>query len=371
MLKISSIKDDNILKKNIEKNLTSLYKNIIYDHIHYGFYDLSKNNVSHINFNKNLYDNSSAIFPYTLGFKLFNNLNFKEIVYELIAYIKNNLSSNYILYFDKESCSSQIGENYHTFSYTELYNMLEDDFPFFSAYYDITKEGNYKGKNILNLIDKDLELDEFFKTKNQIIKQKLVKYSNQKTKPSISKTINAGNNALFSASLSYAGNKFKDIELIKLSQNIIDFLLSHFKYNKNELILFKDSNLQNYNLDDYTLLIFALIEFMSNSKNLLYLNEAKLLIDYVIKNYYCSEHKAFIDKTITCNLNNINLYDLNKPNSNSLMILNLIKFNKLASHNIYLNTIEDSFNSIYKDLYNNPNSYIIMLFNLIYYTKNQ
>lgn len=110
---------------------------------------------------------------------------------------------------------------------------------------------------------------------------------------------------------------------------------------------------------------------MSNSKNLLYLNEAKLLIDYVIKNYYYSEHKAFIDKTITCNLNNINLYDLNKPNSNSLMILNLIKFNKLASHNIYLNTIEDSFNSIYKDLYNNPNSYIIMLFNLIYYTKNQ
>ena len=124
-------------------------------------------------------------------------------------------------------------------------NILEDDFPFFSAYYDITKEGNYKGKNILNLIDKDLELDEFFKTKNQIIKQKLVKYSNQKSaKPSISKTINAGNNALFSTSLSYAGNKFKDIELIKLSQNIIDFLLSHFKYNKNELILFKYSNLK-------------------------------------------------------------------------------------------------------------------------------
>ena len=360
--------------KYIEKNLTSLYKSTIYDHIHYGFYDFSENNVAINNFNKNLYNNSSAIFPYTLGFKVFNNLKFKEIVYELITYIKNTLSSNSALYFDSEYCDLQTGRDYYTFSYDELRNILKGDFPLFSVYYDITIKGNYEGKNILNLIDKDLELNEFFKDKNEIIRQKLIEYSNKKTKPSISKNIDIGNNSLFSASLSYAGNKFKDIELMNHSKNILDFILNHSKYEKKEIVFVNDLISQDYNLEDYVLLIFALIEFMSNNKTLFYLNKTKFLIDYVIKNYYSSEYKAFIDKNIPYTINNIinvNLYDLNKPNPNSLMILNLIKFNKLTSHNIYLNIIDESFNSIYSELYNKPNSYITMLFNLVYSSMKQ
>lgn len=368
MLKISSIKDDNILKKNIEKNLSSLYKSTIYDHVHYGFHDFSENSTTNFNFDKNLYNNSSAIFPYTLGFKIFNNLKFKEIVYELIAYIKNNLSSDSILYFDKESCNSQIGKNYYAFSYDELRHILKEDFPLFSVYYDITLEGNYEGKNILNLIDKDLELNEFFKDKNEIIRQKLIEYSNKKTKPSISKDINIGNNALFSASLCYAGNKFKDTELVNLSKDILDFILDSSKYDRKDFIFTKDLNSQNYNLEDCVLLIFSLIEFMSNTKNLSYLSETKFLIDYVIKNYYSFEYKAFIDKVTPYDIDNVNLYDLNKPNSNSLMILNLIKFNKLTSSHNYLTIIDESFNSIYSKLYNKPNSYITMVFNLIYYS---
>lgn len=362
------------MKKYIEKNLTSLYKSTIYDHIHYGFYDFSENNVAINNFNKNLYNNSSAIFPYTLGFKVFNNLKFKEIVYELITYIKNTLSSNSALYFDSEYCDLQTGRDYYTFSYDELRNILKGDFPLFSVYYDITIKGNYEGKNILNLIDKDLELNEFFKDKNEIIRQKLIEYSNKKTKPSISKNIDIGNNSLFSASLSYAGNKFKDIELMNHSKNILDFILNHSKYEKKEIVFVNDLISQDYNLEDYVLLIFALIEFMSNNKTLFYLNKTKFLIDYVIKNYYSSEYKAFIDKNIPYTINNIinvNLYDLNKPNPNSLMILNLIKFNKLTSHNIYLNIIDESFNSIYSELYNKPNSYITMLFNLVYSSMKQ
>lgn len=365
LLKIASIKDSHVLLEMIEKTLLSLYQGGIFDHIGFGFSTYSMDKKWLIpNFEKNLSTNASALLAYSEAFKITKNLNYKEIAYKIILYINNNLKNHSYTYYSSESFKSSIdAENFYSLSYEEFSSILGEDSSLFSIYYDVTKEGNFKGKNILNLIDRDLELNEFFDDKREIIRKKLFEYREKKFKPTKDSKIRLDWNALMIASLAYASRAFNDLDLLKKAEKNLNYLLDNCYDNK---VFINTLTLENSNLDCYAFIIFALLECYKSSKNITYLNKAISLSNEAISLFYDDINYGFFFKEKKENSLSEKYYlDKEFPSGNSMMLFNLIELNKLENNPKYLEIIKNTLFSIAVDLNENPTFYETMLTNIL------
>lgn len=371
LMKIALVKDSQILQKMIEKTLVSIYKGGIFDHVGYGFYSYTNDDKWLIpSFQKTLFDNASAILAYSLTFKITRNDIYKNIAYETLSYVDKTLLSSSEYYYLSENDNYKTSSESLTFSYDEIFSILKEDALLFSIYYDITEEGNFKGRNILNLIDRDLELNEFFNDKNLKIKGKLLNYRLSKFSTNIDKKISISANGLMIAALAYSGNSFKDKYLISKAEATIDFILKKF-YIGNELYkeYISSTNFIKASLDEYAFLIFGLLEYYKVSKSPYYLKVLINLTNYTLENFYSNKVFSFIDFNIDSKItSNEKLFlDSINPTLNSIMILNLINLSKIKREDCYSDIIEITLKNIYPLLIKNPEDYSSMIFNFLYW----
>lgn len=370
LMKISLVKDSQILQKMIEKTLISVYKGGIFDHVGYGFYSYATDDKWLVpSFKKTLFDNASAILTYSLAFKITKNNIYKNISYEIFYYINQTLFSFPDYYYSSENNNCEVSSDLLTFSYDEIFSILKEDALLFSIYYDITEEGNFNGRNILNLIDRDLELNGFFNNKNHKMKEKLLNYRLNKFSTNINKKISISSNGLMIAALAYSGNSFNDQNLITKAKDTIDFIINKF-YIHNELYKnhMLSANFIKASLDEYVFLIFGIMEYYKVSKNPYYLEITINLANHVIEKFYNNRVSLFIDFNIdskTISSEKLHL-DLNLT-LNSIMILNLLNLSKLKRNDYYSNVIETTLNNIYPLLLKNPEDYSSMIFNFLYW----
>ncbi len=143
-----------------EDTLKKMYKGGIFDHIGYGFFRYSVDEkwlVPH--FEKMLYDNALMSLVYTKAYEITNNSFYKEVaekVYEFI--IRDMLSEKGGFYSALDADSEGVEGKFYLFNSDEIISLLGDEWgELFNRYYDITKEGNFEGENIPNLIEAKIE----------------------------------------------------------------------------------------------------------------------------------------------------------------------------------------------------------------------
>ncbi|MFP4024223.1 MAG: thioredoxin domain-containing protein [Thiohalospira sp.] len=319
--------------------LEKMAKGGIYDQLGGGFarYSVDRNwLVPH--FEKMLYDNAQLVSLYAEAYRLNPDPEYKKIVYETLRFLERELTSpEGGFYSSLDADSEGVEGKYYVWDKSEVEELLKDDAAIFCDYFDITAHGNWEGKNILNR----KETDEVIASKHKLSlekleeiilhsKRKLFQHRLKREKPALDDKILTSWNALTLKAYADAFNVFDDEHFLKMAE-------TNFKFIENNLLNNDFSLFRNYKnkkstinafLDDYVLLVDALISLYQAKFDEYYINTALNITTYIIRHFYDAESGMFFytsdneDQLIT---RTKELNDNVIPSSNSVMAQNLFK----------------------------------------------
>ena len=182
MLSYSATKKDSRAVFFVERTLDMMHRGGIYDHLGGGFSRYSVDEkwlVPH--FEKMLYDNALLIESYLATWQLTKKPLYRQICEDVIQYILRDMTHAEGGFYSAEDADSEGHEGwFYTWPFEEVQNILgKKESPLFCEYYNITPEGNFEGRNILNT---PLRLEEFAEKYKANVEDLITLFSEQKHK---------------------------------------------------------------------------------------------------------------------------------------------------------------------------------------------
>ena len=349
-----------------------LLKNIsskgIYDHLEGG---IARYTVDHKwvvpHFEKMLYDN-------ILYVKVLNNFvnhtsdtyYFKEKLKQTINFINSEFKNkNNLLGSAYDADSEGVEGKYYVWKYEELEKLLTSDFELFKKKYEITKEGNFEGSNIL-IEKKDIHLNEDEKNNIKKIEQILLQLRKKRTKPFFDDKTQTDLNSFWIYSTLHSSFILED-------ENIYNQAMNYFKnlqaiLNNNIFHCYDKSRKEvDVFLEDYAyycLLLVSIYE-INNDENLLK-KCSELLKD--TWNFFYDQDNNLLQKNIRDSndlfVKPIDVIDNNIPNGNSIFLLVCNKIFNITEDTFWkekIETLKKSYHSSINNSYSQMFSYIKIL----------
>ncbi|GEO05234.1 thioredoxin [Adhaeribacter aerolatus] len=287
-------------------------------------------------FEKMLYDNGQLVSLYAEAFAVTQNPLFKEVVYETVAFAQRELMSAEGGFYSSLDADSEGEEGkFYVFKKEALQEILGSEEPLFSEYYNITEEGNWEhGVNILHRKTSDeafardhkLEVNEL-KRKVAAWKSKIMAVREKRVRPGLDDKILLSWNALMLKGLADAYKVFGEPDFLTLARQNAQFLLQHLRLDNALFHNYKNGRTTiNGFLEDYALLIQALLALYQITFEENWLTEAKKLTDYTIRNFYDETEELFFFTDQTSEkliARKKEIMDNVVPASNSVMATNL------------------------------------------------
>lgn len=320
----------------VNKTLESMYRGGIFDHIGFGFSRYSTDNywlAPH--FEKMLYDNALLTIAYLEAYEVTNNDLYKKVAEDVIEYVFRELLSEEGGFYSAEDADSEGEEGkYYIFNPLEVEEVLgKEDAFYYNYYYGITPSGNFEGKNIPNLIDKNY--CNFFDEKIKELNKKMLKY--RKSRMSLHKDdkILTSWNGLMIAALGKAYKVTLKEEYLKAGDKAIEFIYNNLIDNEGRLLARYRDGEGNYlgYLDDYAFLTYGLIELYESSFDVKYLEKAVKLNEDMINKFKDEKDGAFFmtmeegEELIT---RPKEFYDGAMPSGNSVAAYNILRLAKIT-----------------------------------------
>ncbi len=203
----------------VEKTLIQMYKGGIFDHIGYGFsrYSVDKKwLVPH--FEKMLYDNALLTIVYTEAYQLTHKEIYKSIAEKIITFMLNDMRNEEGAFYTAIDADSEgVEGKFYLWTKDEIYHLLDQkEADIICDYFNITDEGNFESKNILNLIQHtDVEFDKINPEMIEKIRIKLFNEREKRIHPHIDDKILTSINAMTIAALAIAGKVFHNADYIE------------------------------------------------------------------------------------------------------------------------------------------------------------
>ncbi|HHV25642.1 MAG TPA: thioredoxin domain-containing protein [Tissierellia bacterium] len=350
--------------------LDSMYKGGIFDHVGFGFCRYSVDEkwlVPH--FEKMLYDNALLGIAYSKTYGITRELMYKEIAEKIYEFVFRDMTSeNGGFYSALDADSEGVEGKFYVWDYNEIIDVLgEKDGEFISSFYDITKLGNFEGKNIPNLIGKDLYfIDEGTFERVEGIRQKLFNYREKRVHPHRDEKILTSWNGLMIASLAYSGRLLKKEEYINRAEKACNFILKNLS-RKDGRLLSTYSKGEGYNLGllpDYTFFTWGLIELYESTKNESYLEKALELNGDMLELFWDDKNGGLFlsggdgEKLV---IRPKSIYDGAIPSGNSIAALNMMKLFKITGNKSLKDRAEEILYVFGEEISKNPLSYAYIL----------
>ncbi len=343
----------------------------IYDQLKGGFSRYSVDpywKVPH--FEKMLYDNGQLLSLYSNAYRVFNEKEYENIVKETINWLKDEMLSPENVFYAAIDADSEGEEGkYYVWKSDELKTILKNDFDLFQKYYNVDEFGGWEhGNNILmRLTD-----DEDFASKNNISKEKLQAKVNewkkilnpireQRIKPHRDEKVLTSWNALTIKGLCDAFITFEIPEYLDLAENAIHFILENQRKNETLFRNYKDkqTTIPGF-LDDYALMIEALIKLFEITSEIKYLETAQTLTEETFNQFYNHKNKMFAYKSHydTPLVNEtFEIYDNVISSSNSVMATNLFKLGKILNEEKYIEQAKQMLTNIDEKIHDYPTGF--------------
>lgn len=363
----------------VEKTLQAMKKGGIYDQIGGG---LSRYATDHQwlvpHFEKMLYDNSLFILALTDCFLVTGNSFYKDVVYDIVNYIRRDMTLEGGAIACAEDADSEGEEGkFYIWSLAEFRSICQEDSHILEKFWNITEQGNFEGHNILNeSFDQEFEKEQNlnpkeFKLLLEKNKKKLLEHRAKRIRPLRDDKVLTSWNCLYMRALINASIAFQDKSLLDDAIKIFDFIHKNL-FDENCRLLRRyrngEARFLAY-LTDYAELALASIYLYKASYDVKYIKSAHSLTEETIR-LFLSPSGAFYDTGSDAEIlirRSIDGYDGVEPSGNSSMahVLNL-----LASLGIETTRYEDLANGIYrffsKDLSSHAISYPAMLSSYLY-----
>ncbi|RLA06337.1 MAG: thioredoxin [Gammaproteobacteria bacterium] len=296
--------DDAILKM-ITITLDAMADGGIYDQIGGGFARYSTDNewlVPH--FEKMLYNQAHLGRIYLQAYQITKNIKYKRVATEILDYIIREMTDKNGGFYSATDADSE-GEEGVFFLWTlkDLQTTLDkDDYKMIKDYYNLSKVGNFEGKNILNVQVEDvdfakkhqLSLNEFYQ-KLDTIKQKMQDYRNKREKPFLDQKIISSWNAMMINTMVIGGRILQNEKYQKSAINAMDYVY-HKNRDKNNQFLRMSLNNKAQTAatqEDYAYLSEALLSLYDETDDKKYLNQAIQTTDKMINLFWDEKDDGF------------------------------------------------------------------------------
>ena len=149
-----------------ELTLIQMYRGGLFDHIGYGFCRYSTDKIFLVpHFEKMLYDNALLILAYSKAYSITQKKIYMEIAEKTAAYILREMTQQDGGFYSAQDADVDGEEGkFYLFTPDEIIKILGKDCALeFNKHFDITKKGNFEGKNIPNLLNSDFLSHDFDK----------------------------------------------------------------------------------------------------------------------------------------------------------------------------------------------------------------
>ncbi len=246
LLRYYNTNGDKSLLNIAEKTLLKMASGGIYDHAGGGFHRYATDEkwlVPH--FEKMLYDNALLIMAYAEGFQVTGNKLFKQVAEETALYVKRDMTSPLGAFFSASDADSITDKGkreegyYFTWTLKEIEALLaKKNAEIVAGYFDITPEGNFEGRNILNIktpaaaVAEELGMEE--KKLSGIIshaKSELYEKRKERKSPIRDEKILTSWNGLMISAFAQAGRIFGNDGYISDAKKAAQFILNNL-YNR-------------------------------------------------------------------------------------------------------------------------------------------
>ena len=338
--------------KLLSTTLKSMINGGIFDQLGGGFSRYSTDKkwlVPH--FEKMLYDNGLLLSTISKACKLNYQQLYIDTIKKLVDFLNNEMkNSKNLFYSSQDADSGGVEGSYYTWSYEELDNQLEKaDFNFIKNYWNITKNGDLDGKNILNINEKNQT-----KSNNlEKIKNQLISIRNRREKPNTDKKIITSWNSLVISGLCDSYNLTKNQnhlnQAIKTANSILDNL------SKNNSLYHTQNNNKGF-LEDYSYFTKSLFDLYNSSQISKWLILACKFNSITLEKFWDTEKKLFFDNELNDELiiRTHNLFDPMIPNSAAIASINCYMAYKYTSKKQYLDIATTSLNTASELLSKHP-----------------
>lgn len=324
-------KEKKVLKM-AEKTLTQMYKGGLFDHIGFGFSRYSTDDFFLVpHFEKMLYDNALLMMAYSEAYSVTKNELFKDVAVKTATYVLREMTDSAGGFYSAQDADSDGEEGkFYTFAYDEIIRLLGDGKgQSFNEFFGITKEGNFEGKSIPNLLGQD----ELSKQNDKLIPT-VFAYRKKRAKLHVDDKILTAWNGLMICAFARMYRLIGDRVYLETAKDAFCFLENNLMENDTLFVSFKNARSKTHGfLDDYANLILALISLYEASLEQDYLKKALGLTEKVVCNFYDEENGGFFlcgSDAETLIFKPKETYDGAMPSGNSVMAYNLVKLSQIT-----------------------------------------
>ena len=276
----------------------------IYDQVGGGFARYSVDEYWKVpHFEKMLYDNAQLLSLYAKAYQLTKKPLYKRVVEEIIGFVERELSlAEGGFYSALDADSEGVEGKFYVWEKEEVDQLLGDDSPVFSEYYEVSKSANWEEGNILHIKKKKSDLlDKYGLTEPAFdhlmkkSKQKLLVAREVRIRPGLDDKFLSSWNALLIKGYLDAYKATGDESYLKKADQIANFIMD--KMTRSGVLLYRtykqgDSRINAF-LDDYSFTLEAFIGLYQASFDEAWLKRSDALMTYVIKNFYDDKSGMF------------------------------------------------------------------------------
>ena len=336
MLYAKQNKNSHALKMT-EKTLMQMRKGGIFDHIGYGFsrYSTDKYFLAP-HFEKMLYDNALLMIAYSAAYSMTKNEIYLDTAEKTAEYILREMtSSDGCFYSAQDADSDGVEGKYYTFTLDEILHVLgTENGKRFAETFDVTKNGNFDGVNIPNLLksnDLNADFDDELK--------RLYDYRKSRVKLHLDDKILLSWNAMMIAAMSMLYRVSHNEKYLNAAINAENFIENNLCEGMHLYTSWRDGiHSDTAFLDDYAYYIAALIELYNSTLNSSYLEKAEQFCNETVRLFSDEKDGGFyLSKSDDTELfmNPKEVYDGAIPSGNSIMAYNFVRLYQLTENERY------------------------------------
>jgi uncharacterized protein YyaL (SSP411 family) len=372
LLRYAVLSGDNKIMEHVNLTLTQMAFGGINDQLHGGFARYSTDMLWKVpHFEKMLYDNSQLASLYLEAYTHTQNQLYAETARSILDFVEKEWLTPEGGFYSAYDADSEGEEGkYYVWNKAELHDLLGDDFPVFSAYYQVNETGYWEHGNYILMRNPDLVtvLSENNTTKEELdrtiqkCKEKLTVAASTRVKPALDdKVITAWNGMMVSA-YCQASIVLKDDRYKTIALNGIEFISSKLTDDKGHLKrTYKKEQAKIHGfLDDYAFVIEAYYNCYLVSQDEDYLRKAERLMEIALELfnnpdgdflYYTSSLSEKLVARSTETSDNV------IPSSNAMMALHLFTLGHVSDNKAWIERAGKMLSRISEELLNHGPSY--------------
>ena len=299
-------------------------------------------------FEKMLYDNALLTRLYLHAYQATGDAFFRRIAEETLGYVKREMTDESGAFYSTQDADSEgVEGKFFVWDKEEVENLLgPEDARLFSAYYDVTVDGNFEERNILNV---ERPLDEVVREQNvpaeklhEVIERGrgiLFTERERRIKPGRDEKVITAWNGLMLEAFAEAAAVLGREDYRETAERNAEFILQSLMKDGLLLHVYKDGSAKHVGfLDDYAYVASALVTLYETTGSLRWLEEARRLADKMVEEFWDEEGGGFFyngrsgEKLI---VRNKDYFDNATPSGNSVAAECLLRLSVLTGDEGY------------------------------------